>query len=49
MSFTLLAAFISLVLWIALGFVVAVPSGMVHVFLPIGVALLIRWWALQQT
>lgn len=48
MSLTLVTALAALVLWIALAFVIATTSGMIHVLLALGVTLLIRWWALRS-
>ena len=43
---SLVAAVASLLLWIVLAFVVAVPSGVVHLLLAAGVVFLVRWFAL---
>ena len=48
MSMTLLAALATLVLWIILAFVVALPTGLIHVLLALSVTLLVRWYALQH-
>ena len=42
MNLSLVAGLISIALWIALVFVVHVPAGWPHVFLALGVILLIR-------
>lgn len=42
MNVTLLAALVSLVLWIALAFVTALPTGWVHLFYAAGIMLLAR-------
>jgi hypothetical protein len=42
MNLTLLAAILSLVAWIALAFVLALPSGAVHLLYAAGVVLLAR-------
>ena len=47
MSPTFIAAVIALGLWILLAFVVTPTTGLVHIFLALGVTLLVRWWALR--
>jgi hypothetical protein len=42
MNVTLILALLSLVLWIVLGFVIALPSGAVHVLYAVGMMLLAR-------
>ena len=42
MNLTLLGAVVSLLAWIVLAFVVAVPNGLVHLFYAAGVMLLAR-------
>lgn len=44
---SLMLALAALVLWFVLAFVVAVPSGAVHLLLAAGVVLAVRWWALR--
>ena len=44
MSLKLLAAIVSLLLWILVTFIVPVGHGMVHLLLGAGVLLMIRWW-----
>lgn len=41
-NLTLVAALLALALWIALGFVLPVGAGWVHLFLAVGTVLLIR-------
>lgn len=43
MSLSLVAAIASLVLWVVLVFVLAIPSGMAHLPLAVGTTLLV-WW-----
>ncbi len=43
----LVLALATLVAWIILAFVVAIPSGIVHALLAVGVTLLIYWWAIR--
>ena len=47
MSLTLLAAIVSLLVWIALVFVTSVSAGAVHLLLALSATLLVRWWALR--
>src|SRR5688572_32683804 len=47
MSLTLLAAVVSLVLWVGFIFFTPVSSGAVHLLLALGTTLLVRWWALR--
>jgi hypothetical protein len=44
---SVLLAVAALALWYVLAFVVAVPSGAVHLLLAAGVMLAVRWWALR--
>jgi hypothetical protein len=44
---TLLLALVSIAIWAALVFGVAVHSGVVHLLLAFGTTLLVRWWALR--
>lgn len=44
---TLLAAVVSLVAWVVFAFLLKVGSGAIHLLLPVGAVLLIRWWALR--
>lgn len=48
MSPTLVAAIVSLVLWVVLAFVLRLPSGVVHLPLAIGTTLWVRWWAVTR-
>jgi hypothetical protein len=45
---TLLLAVVSIAIWAALVFGVAVHSGVVHLLLAVGTTLLVRWWALRS-
>ena len=47
MSLILLAAVVSLVLWVGLIFFTPVTAGAVHLLLALGTTLLVRWWALR--
>jgi hypothetical protein len=47
MSLTLLAAIVSLLAWVTLGFLASVSAGAVHVLLAVSATLLVRWWALR--
>jgi hypothetical protein len=47
MSLTLLAAIVSLIVWIVLVFFTSVTAGAVHVLLAVGATLLVRWWAVR--
>jgi hypothetical protein len=41
----LVAAVLCLALWVVFTFIVPAGLGVIHVFLGLGVLLLIRWWA----
>jgi len=45
---TLVAAVLSIALWVVFTFVMPVGLGVIHVFLGLGVFLLIRWWASRE-
>jgi hypothetical protein len=47
MSLTLLAAIVSLAVWITLVFFTPVSAGAVHLALAVSATLLVRWWALR--
>lgn len=47
-TLALAAAVLSLILWIVLAFVVAVPAGAVHLLLALGATLLVYWWAVTR-
>jgi hypothetical protein len=47
MSFTLLAAVLSLLAWVVLVFFTPVSAGAIHLLLALGSTLLVRWWALR--
>ncbi|MGH2400321.1 MAG: hypothetical protein ACRDF6_10785 [bacterium] len=47
MSLTLLAAMVSLLVWITLAFFTSVNAGAIHLLLALGATLLVRWWALR--
>ena len=47
MSLTLLAAIVSLLVWITLVFFSSVNAGAIHLLLALGATLLVRWWALR--
>jgi hypothetical protein len=47
MSLTLLAAIVSLLIWIALVFFTSVSAGAIHLLLALSATLLVRWWALR--
>lgn len=43
----LIGAIVALVLWFGLTFVLKTGLGIIHLFLIVGVVLLIRWWGLK--
>ena len=49
MSINLIGAILSLAVWFVATFIRPVGLGIIHVFLGIGVVLLIRWWALRTS
>ena len=47
MSLTLLAAVLSIVVWIVLVFFTSVTAGAIHLLLALAATLMVRWWALR--
>jgi hypothetical protein len=48
MNATLLGALFCIALWILFGFVRPIGLGVIHLLLPIGMVLLIRWYATRS-
>jgi len=47
MSLTLVAALVTLLVWITLVFFTSVNAGAIHLLLALGATLVVRWWALR--